>query len=68
MTTVIQRSDGTIEIGERKYSFKEEMWACRVSFVPNDKQGWGVSKNFDCETNFDTAFLDAFVEKAQQFL
>ncbi|MGF1807539.1 hypothetical protein L4C31_20060, partial [Aliivibrio sifiae] len=63
-----QHLNGLIEIGDKKYSFKEEMWACRVRFVPNDKQGWGVSKNFDYTTNFDTTFLDAFVEKAQQFL
>lgn len=64
----IQRSDGTIEIEKRKYSFKKEMWVRRVRFVPIENDGWGVSKEVSNTTNFNTAFLDAFVEKAQQFL
>ncbi|OEF10843.1 hypothetical protein [Aliivibrio logei] len=68
MTKIIQRSDGMIEISDRKYSFKEDMYVCRVRFVLINNDGWGVSKDFNYTTNFDDAFLDDFVENAKQFL
>lgn len=68
MIETIQRSDGTIEIEKRKYSFKKEMWVRRVRFVPINNDGWGISKEVSNTTNFNSEFLDAFVEEAKRFL
>ncbi len=64
----IYRSDGTIEIDKKRYSFKEDMYVRRVRFVPKNNEGWGVSKDVNYTTNFNTEFLDAFVEEAKRFL
>ncbi|MDD9154970.1 hypothetical protein PVK64_02025 [Aliivibrio sp. S4TY2] len=65
---IIHRSDGTIEIDKKRYSFKEDMYVRRVRFVPKNNDGWGVSKDVNYTTNFNTEFLDAFVEEAKRFL
>lgn len=68
MSKVIQHLNGLIEIGDKKYSFKEEMYVCRVRFVPSNNDGWGISKDFEHTTNFDAVFLNEFIEKSKQFL
>lgn len=67
MTRIIQCSGRMLEIIDRKYSFKEDMFVCRIRFILINNNGRGIPTYFSHTTNFDDTFLDAFVESAKQF-